>query len=121
MADGPARLSPPVVVVAPVDPRDQPLADWNAVADSVGYPELARRARIEATVPATVRLDARGRAARVEVSSASAIHVMLRDAAEDGLKSAVYEPAQRGTNPFAGDVDVVVIFRSRLCGTPVRF
>ena len=117
-ADARGQLGPPVVVVTPLRPADQPLADWNTVADAVPYPELARRARIQGTIPATVTVDARGHAARVDVSDDAAHPDLLVEAVREGLLAATYVPERRNASPTAGAIDVLVVFRSRLCGEP---
>lgn len=123
---GALQLAPPVVAVAPSEPTEGPALDWNAVADSVTYPELARRAQVGGGVAATVRVTDAGRASSVEVhglvgaeAGGSAPESLVR-AAADGLMRARYRPVGRDAVGRASEVDVIVVFRSRAlppCGS----
>ena len=123
------RLAPSVVAVTPSELTQAPEYDWNAVADSVTYPELARRARVEGGVAATVRVNDSGQASSVEVhglvgaAPSGSAYDMLSLAAKDGLARALYRPASSRAIGGASEIDVIVVFRSRVlppCNPPLQ-
>ena len=122
------RYAPPVVAVTPSELAQGPGYDWNAVADSVTYPEFARRAGIEGGVAATVRVNDSGQAASVEVhgfvgSAPYGGGQMLSDAAAEGLARAPYRPSGPRAAGGASEVDVIVVFRSPVlppCNSPLQ-
>ena len=129
-------LAPPVVVVTPYEMTEAPDYDWDAVADSVEYPDMAWRARVEGSVAATVRVTPAGRAASVEVrglvgrglsgdgGDGWGLADMLPGAAREGLERARYAARYeaRPAHPGDAEVNVLVVFRSGLlppCSPPL--
>ena len=91
------------IVVAPT--RFAPEFDWSVVADSVLYPEFARRTRVEETVVLDVIVGTDGRAVSVDPLATDAPgtlapYPLLVEASVMGLRAARYRPTPADTVRF---------------------
>jgi len=79
------------------------------------YPLLARRRGLEGQVLLSVRVQADGRVADVEIKQGSG-HAILDQAAVKTLYRWRFVPARRGGHPVSADVEVPILFRLKDTG-----
>jgi protein TonB len=106
-------------VFIPYDEPPLPIGGYGAILKALQYPEIARKAGIEATVVVAVLIDERGNSAKTQILKGAASTLGFNEAAQEALMKTKWKPAKQRDMTIKVWLSVPIHFRLRDTSVPV--
>lgn len=106
-------------VFIPYDEPPLPIGGYGSILNALQYPEIARKAGIEATVVVAVLIDENGNSSKTQILKGAASTLGFNEAAQEALMKTKWKPARQREMTIKVWVSVPIHFRLRETNVPV--
>jgi protein TonB len=100
-------------VFIPYDEAPAPIGGYNAILAHIKYPEIARKAGVEATVVTAVLIDENGNSVKTQVLKDAGSTLGFEKAAEEALMKMRWKPAKQRDRAIKVWLSIPIMFRLR--------